>query len=470
MIATPATSQSDDGWEVVVFDEQALQIITLSANGIEHSYQLTPPVDRLVAPDNIRVNMSSDRQTAIVHYSYFFSSDDPIYESYIVDLSRPHVGRLIPQPPLVLDEVFLGYMSGAISPDDDAIAMVYRSHDLSQNSGCCNSGGMVVLDIASNALIHHTMRSDSPYSARIDDWTDEGIFVAPNNPSSWRSVEFTYRIWDPSEDQFTDTRRFFNIDWADRLATTGEVIKSNNHPEFPLGGSLSGAPQRNVVELYLPTQVPDEEAAQVVYYDIDNLAFERAWWVIDGSAFLVENHDRGVIVFRDGQQHEFELAPTHDFLSITPDGWLMVDAITYDVFYYQFQNGDVKMTLLADFSSAITIIDATATPQDFPPFEQHIEPPDEFCCRGFLPSRLQAGEDARVIIDDLDYYPLRFLYVEDSGDQMILPYGAVVAILDGPKCGSWEAIWLVEYAGHKGTMLEGTFDTYYLAPVESKAE
>jgi len=475
-LLSPTLAQQDNDWEVVVYDNQRQALIVLDPNGIREYYLFTPPFGRSNRPDDVTINISSDHGTAIVSFTYYGNENiDPIYESYIFDLDNLGEGRLIPKPPLGENEIYGGYRSGAFSPDNTQVILPYISHDITSGYGCCDSGGMVIIDLATATITKHVAYKVVLVSVvRINEWTEQGIFLFRGPYGEFPYNGFTYQLWDPVIDRFSETTRFENLYFGDRLSSNGDVIISVNHPDFPVGGSLSGSPERNVVEFYQNSEIPGEQVGQVVYYELDNIGHWRARWVLDGQAFLVQHNQSGVLVFRDGSMYHFTFSSEQSFLSITPDGWLMVEDETSRIFHYQFHNVMVDYSMLADLVGEIELVSApTLLTQELEPYAVNISPPDGFFCRGFLPSRLQINGYARVIVqsDESPFTAFRpGVNRWGSASATVvppLPYGAIVKVLYGPECGTWEADWLVEYEGQIGWMYEGAFTTYYLAPAES---
>lgn len=102
----------------------------------------------------------------------------------------------------------------------------------------------------------------------------------------------------------------------------------------------------------------------------------------------------------------------------------------------------------------------TLTPSVTPRFE------DAVTCEGFLTSRLQVGEQGRVITDD----PIR-LRSSASTDGLrvaLLNPNAVFDVLEGPECDpdAGRAWWRVNYSTFTGWLIEGEDEEYYTEPIE----
>lgn len=84
-------------------------------------------------------------------------------------------------------------------------------------------------------------------------------------------------------------------------------------------------------------------------------------------------------------------------------------------------------------------------------------------CPGFLPSRLEAGRQARVI-PGLGANILRAEASRSSQRLGTIPENAVFDVLAGPTCADNYAWWQVSYNGQTGWTVEGQGDVYWLEP------
>ncbi len=479
-ISVPVVSaaQSEPEWSVIIYDHRLNALVELSPAG----YDITPLSDigyPLPSEEDYpwwyvypRVKVSNDRHYLV---SIIQHTEPYVREAVITDLVT---GESIPvaTPPLDDEEIFVGYGFGAFNPAMTEIALPYVSHDLTSGYGCCGSGGIVTVDLETGAITH-SLDIDATYNkstACLDDWTVEGIWFAPR----WSidgSYRYTYRLWDPDTNTILITHVFNDWEKSERLAVTGELLYSENHPDFPLGGPT--LPLRlNAVVLYQWDEFPPDAPGQVVYYDENNLDFDiRAHWVLNGRAFLVTNdRQRNVVVFRDGHQMSIDYADQEYFIAMTSDGWLTFERTTRQIRHYIVSDVRITGDVLYQASGEIEVANVQLPPEMevLPPFAINTTPPDVFFCPGALPTRLNPGDWAEVIVNHQEFL-IAGLAVGDVafddvtwGHLEMLPLGARVQVVDGPACApnGWGYV-KVHYQDKVGWMLEVWQMVYYLKPV-----
>jgi hypothetical protein len=455
-------TETEAEWSVTIYDRGLNALVELSSSG-EHITPL-PDVDYQPRP----WKMTDDR-----HYLISTIQRD---EAIITDLATNET-RPVVTPPLEGEEVFVNFHFGAFNTEMTEVALPYVSHDLTSGFACCDSGGIVTVDLTSGAIID-LLDIDSIYNvstAWVDKWTSEGIWFSPQCSVCTPPYTFTYKVWNPETGAIVDTDVFNDTEYSERLGTTGELLYSENNPAFPLGGE-SFPLRLNVVALYQRGDYPPDTDGQIVYYDGENLDFDvRARWIIGGQAFLVtKNQQHNVIVFRDGQNRIVDYDSMEFFVTMTDDGWLTIDRATNVIRHYTASNAVISGRSLYHAVGQIVVVNKQLleTPEELPPFSVEISPPDVVFCPGALPTRLQPGDWAETLFYDPEsvFGPFFIGDVEFSdiynGNDETLPLGAHVRILEGPACAPYGWSYVkVEYQGVIGWLLEIYQTGYLLAPV-----
>lgn len=489
LIPTVSLSQEQESsWQVYVYDAGKHSLIELTENG--HKVYALPEAIFENYPDDSATDfiLSSDNQSFVI----VFRPHKEGFENaaFIIDLGNPEDFRKVEEPSLIESEFFVNYDGGTFSPDDLEIVLPYVSHDLNIRSGCCNSGGIALIDVSTGKItrnIHSERFFDPPLpfgsTAWIGEWTQQGIEFYPRCSGCTPPYEFVYEFWDRETDTIFTTDKFESMLLGDRLAVTGEFLYSSNHPEFPVGNTTGLIRPFNVVTLFQAGEIRDEDVGQYIYYDLNNLDFERARWVVGGEAFLVKNQDYGILVFRDGSQVPFNFfTGTQQFLAMTSNGWLMIDKESGEILHHTFDGTQFDTDSLYVAQGEIQVVDVRVPVNpDLPTFDIDISLPEEFFCRGFMPTRLKVGQQAELIATFLEGAPL-IAFIEgdtsyediwpdtfsESEMERILapPPGTVFNLLDGPVCGGYnDAYWKVEYDGLIGWVPEGRYTEYFLAPL-----
>lgn len=471
ILASTTTDYTPPDWSVTLYDYGSHALIELSSDG----YYLTrlSNVDR---PEPI------ERWYDSMHFNYSLVhlSNNHRYLVSIIQRSDPYIrdaiimNRLtgstitVSLPPLERGEFFVGYQFGAFSPDMSQVALTYVSHG--------GLGGIVTVDLASGTLIHH-LDIYAQYrnsTAWLDNWTSEGIWFAPRCSACTPSYSYEYIIWNPETDSLSPTEIFHHHTQSERLHT-GELLFSQSHPDYPLGGPSTRV-ALNVVSINQSDSDTDE---QIVYYSDHNLDFDfRAHWVKNGHAFMVTNHRRrNVIIFRDGHHLHHQYAQPEHFIAMTSEGWLTFDQISHQIRHYTLTDDVITSHVLVQTSGEIDVanVQFSSVPDDLAPFSIDIPPPNTVFCPAALPTRLQAGDWARVLVDHRRV-PIAALIVgkgemldvfsaTDRDNMLMLSEGDLVQVIEGPGCtpAGWSYV-KVDYRGVVGWILEVFQTRYYLAP------
>jgi len=462
-------TESDTEWRVVLYDEDINALVTFTPDSV--TTHLLPNVGYQAEV----IRASDDFRYAVGLFRHHYGRYSYPQEVTIMDLKSDEVYYILP-PSLEDGEIFVEFQNivdGNIvfSPDMTEVAVSYTSHDTTGGWGCCDSGGIIIVNLQSTEITHHldidaTFNTPGKSTSWLTGWTSEGVWFAPRCWGCTPRIQFFYHLWNPDDDTVVSTNRYENLKYAQRVESTGELLNGENHIDYPAGGLTfpNENVALNVVSIYQPYESPPDTDGQVVYFDIENLRFERPRWIMGEQAFIVRGA-KNAIVFRDGRQIEFDADWWYtEFLTMTSDGWLAKNTTTGDVLHYTVEGNEVVSDILYQSDGRLIFVNHMIEPlkEQLPAFSQDISPPDEPFCYGNMPSRLAVGDYATVID------PSRPLYITDNelnetGEIVYLELNTVVEIISEVEC-DYE-VWLhVSYDGTIGWMVETYFGTYYLEP------
>ncbi len=454
-------------WTIILYEEDTNSIISLQPDGVTR--QVLPNVGYGAQV----IKVSDDFRYAVgLFYNHYVNRY--VDEVTIIDLMTEEV-LYVPPPPLEDGEFFVEYEQILFSPDYSEIAVAYTSHDANSGFGCCGFGGIIIVELSTGEITHHldvdnTFDNIGISSSWFDEWTPEGIWFAPRCWACTPPVKFFYHLWNPDNDTVVSTNRYDNIRYAERLEATGELLYGENHIDYPAGGLvfINEFVGLNVVSVYQPDESPPDTEGKVVYFDIDNLQFERPRWIMGGQAFLVGG-TKDVIVFRDGTQLNLgDIVRGLYFVAMTDNGWLMTNPNTSELLHFTIEHNQVKFDVVYKQNGSISVVNALLDSSQNPltPFENEILSPNKPLCFRNLPNRLSVGGYAKV-----DYLgPMFGLWVTEGSvddishdDWILLPIGTVVQVISEPECLS--EVWVkVKYKGVTGWMVETWWGSYYLEP------
>lgn len=482
LVSVSTAADVGSEWSVTIYDHGTNQLVTMTMSGVDVTelpdvgYLPREPFEsnsRWYVDFTTSVEMTNDRRYLI---SLVQRTEPYVREAIITDLVTNET-RLVSTPPLADSEVFVGYGFGAFNPEMTDVTLSYVSHDVTSGFGCCDSGGMVIVDLATGTITH-LIDVDALFNhstAWVDDWTSAGIWFSPRCSACTPPHTYIYKQWNPRTNTISDTNIFHDHLYSERLKTTGELLYSENHPAFPLGGE-SFPLRLNVVSVYQSGDDPPSAPGQIVYYDTEHLDFDaRAHWIMAGMAFLVtSDRRRNVVVMRDGRQLAIEYDNEEYFIATTGYGWLTIDRETNNISHYNATGEIVTKQVMYQARGEIIVanIQSALPIEELALFSFEVVPPDVVFCPGALPTRLQVGDWAEVIVDHQELGIGSLLggdveFVHKSYDNLeMLPLGAHVQILDGPACEPYGWSYVkVAYQDKTGWLLEIYQTSYYLAPV-----
>lgn len=479
------TSESTQTWSVTVYDSGLNALVELSPNGNTISY--LPDVDHEPRPfENYSFWYTDFSQVASTddgHYLISIIQQEDPYEQYaiITDVTTGQT-RIIPKPPLEDTEFFVSYRFGAFNPEMTEVALPYVSHDTTTGFGCCANGGIVIANLETGT-ISHLLDADKTFNfnkstAFVDNWTIDGIWFSPTCSACTPIYHYFYQIWNPNTGTISQTDVFHHRHNLERLPTSGEILYSENNPNFPLGGPCF-PPRLNVVSLYKANEVPPNTSGKIVYYDYENLDFnKKAHWVNGGRAFLVSKALHNVVVFRDGHQITIDYENQQYFLAMTDDGWLTFNRSNNQIQHFVVLADKVLSQTIYEGYGDIEVSNIQLSPNksELSEFTYDITPPDVQFCPGALPTRLKIGDWAEVIADQEEIAIARLVVGDVEFDDMsyenleILPLGAYIQVIEAFKCSHDWGYVKVNYQGRIGWILEIYQMSYHIAPVSTENE
>lgn len=356
------------------------------------------------------------------------------------------------------------------------VALSYVSHDMTSGFGCCDSGGIVIVDLLDGEITHH-LDIDEQFqkvTAWLGEWTAEGLMFAPRCNNCTPKYEISYLLWHPEQNAIADTGIFHNWVYAERLTTTGELLYADSNIDFPVGGV--GYPGNvNVISIYQAEENPDEIEGQIVFFDLDHIDFDTpAHWIANGKAFLV---NESIIVFRDGHQVGLEYETPQRFLTMTTNGWLTFELENYAIHQYIVGKRSISHKLLYQSHSQIELANVQLQQNqiELPPFEINLHPPADITfCPGTMPTRLEIGDWAQLITPYEESIGSSLILDDDDSENSesinseFLPLGAHIQVVGGIRCESNGTQYInVSYQGRIGWIMESMWTSYNLAPVET---
>lgn len=474
LVIQAKTSQSTETWSITLYDSDIASLVEITETEI--NYIRIPQSDREIVPTNpdevefARRYLSDDGRylLTIFRWSHAYMTEAVIKnmitgENYKVGL-----------PPLEETEFFVSYHFGAFSPDMTAVALPYISHV--PISGCCGNGGIVVVDLTTGTITHR-LDIDERFqttTAWVDDWTNDGIWFAPRCSGCSPQMHYFYKVWHPYENAIVDTTVFHYRHMLERLESSGEILYSENHADFPLGGSTYPVLQ-NVITLYQEDEILPQTAGQVVYYNDEHPENNpNPHWIMNGAAFLVnENNLHNAVVFRNGDIIHSYYDSMQTFLLMTNTGWLTINQENNVITQFVVSDQTIREYVIYETGGDIQIVNeqSNLSGSELTEFDIDISPPDGRFCPGTLPTRLQAGDWAKIIAEHRVVAIAQFAEGDVSFENVkwreaeALRVGAEVQILDDFACVETGWGYLkVEYQGRVGWILEIYGGAYHIAP------
>ncbi|MDQ7036525.1 MAG: SH3 domain-containing protein [Anaerolineae bacterium] len=484
-------------WEAAFYVElsaapYAAEIRLLNQNGQVTNIALPTNLSRGAGTSSYRqVIISDDRRYVVL--SEFQEDSGIAFPLRIADLQNGTC--CLEVSPLATMQA---YDFAGFEPNGSRFAFSYVGSN--PNDSLPFSGGLMVVDAATGVIASNiAMRaaaiangmSEHAVWALMETWARDGIRFADNCYGCEGRFEGQYALWQPDIGGFiTNPNISFSI-FGTRLDATGEFLYMAQNQAFAYDPSPGLFAVPNVIH-YTPTggivsfmTEQNMPTAPVAYFNLDAVALDRVHWVADGQAFLVANNNGNFwdVVYRDGRVERLSFNSIGDIrvLAGTPDGWLsqFTDTNGNGAIVHHRMNNTQSTVFSMAADTTVQLIDAPElglslplNPPTFPTITAPtvgvpatIDATASVRCKGFMPSRLTIGEQARVTPGASNR--LRSNPSTNASIVGQIPGEGIFFVLEGPVCdeGNGIAWWRVEYQGITGWTAEGQGGDYWTEPL-----
>lgn len=403
----PAAAQPEASWSIIVYDTGLNALVELTAAGsteipLPEVAYLQPGIERDFGHfEYLDVNLTPDRRY-LVAVDHPQDPDQP--PALIVDLAAQSV-ITVDDPSFSDGEYLEQYNFGAFNPAQTEAVLSYRSRIPSGPGRCCDSGGIVTVDLATGRITAQfredallSQLPDSMSIPRVEGWTPAGIQAVIRYHESYGPVtaKYWYQVLNPATGQLMGAREYSSLFQCWQALPTGDLLSAENHPEYPLG--ITGwRGDENVIAVYAPGEHPPDAAAQVIYFS-DAGDFFMPYWIMAGQAALISIDDHNLVITRDGRQMTIDYPDNEAFRMMTDDGWLTGNQRQWQVIQYHVSNAEIMRELVYQGQGWLetVYIDHPAVPERLLPFAVEIAPPDVFFCPGSLASQFEPGDWAEL--------------------------------------------------------------------------
>jgi hypothetical protein len=458
------------------------RLITVTVDGTHQTINLPESVRH--APDaTLRSAIISDDMSYLVTHQS--SSDFASNQLSVYNLATGQCCTVLSQLGAVDS-----YSLGAFEPNGTRFAVSY----VRLTGGDAYAvGGIAIFDAVDGALLSNVTMDEIAQRlpitagavwARMGDWTARGIeFVGNCYGCDGGAFEGYYNLYMPDSNSFTISDSYFAI-FGDVLTATGEVLYPVEDRRYVYSPEPSMFGRANVV-LYFEDGVPDNDerlvlfsgseiGGTIAYADSTMNDINDVEWVSNGQQFLVGERDKPFwhVVDRatGGVQQVTKSHPSAYALAGTRDGWLAVAPTESGLNQLSAYTQNSAVSVITGFPQTHTIsviADYPLMPAMTPAFPAIAPLTEAFAlCDGFMPSRLQAGERARVTPGA----PNRIRSGPTTNSDIVgqIPGGAEFMVQGGPLCDPDNGIawWQINYNGQTGWTAEGQGDTYWTEPLD----
>jgi hypothetical protein len=383
------------------------------------------------------------------------------------------------------------YELGSFSPDGKQLALSWLA--INQQGDFPFTGGMIAVDAPTGTIVGSisdreigaALGEEFPQPwALLGDWRANGIRFHPNCYACEGVLEGEWSIWDPATSGFTvASGEYFSFAYAAILERTGETLYSTQNLQYPVSSEPAMFPIPNVIS-YLPSGRPptffEPSSSPAIYFNESQIhAGIFADWVLDGQAALISAPGTPdlTLLFRDGTQHPVFTSFDFNFITGTPNGWLMLEDSPNGrvLTLYTVEGAEVLATPLGQpllVDSALRLLDtpelgtSLTNPAPFPTIAPQFPPVSGTgTCPNLLSPRLTLYTQGRVTPGA----PNRLRADPSTNGAIIgeIPGGEIFYVLGGPICDDANRIvwWQVDFNGLVGWTAESLGNSYFVEPV-----
>jgi hypothetical protein len=357
-------------WEVVVYAPNAQSILVLAPEGIR---------ERIPLPDEVngQFALSADRRYFAFEHRDFWGEGRGGDQVMVADLLEQDCGFVVTSSRTELEDTSaIVYAVGGFNPHDSTqLSIFYSSGREGADQYSIPDYGIVIVDVETGDVV---LRVETMHWGEFIDWREDGIlwsyYSDPPPFIDEFSRQLRYSIWNPATGVQGRGAEFFteyfdgDTDTGDTLELTGEYIV----PSYVVDTGTDLSYSALLYQGRDPQMSADDQPSMVYIGDLlpswfTESGFSHSSWIADGNAIYIErsymlrnetNFDTVTLLFRDGATQNVHLPVNHEFLTGTPDGWLAYDAPggvsedgKYHIYHYQYLNGELEMSVLAEFES-----------------------------------------------------------------------------------------------------------------------
>jgi hypothetical protein len=343
-IVSPIYSQSPASWEAYLYDINAQSIVVVRPTGSEPVFQIASDTTLEYAWLNHHIAISPDHR--------FVAVGSPGKHPVVVFHDIQQQTEFTTTIPTSDFSTLYQYV-GAFSPDGTRFAFSYTG-----TSDEIYAGQLVIVDLIGTpgAVLQTITETEQPYFYPVSlDWRDEGIYYYP--VAFGDAMPFgEMLLWNPITNVITQTERLHVDGYGDTLELTGEMVNISYNDSF--AAEISPFPA-NIIE-YRPQPLVSE-IPTIAYHNPNHLSLPYPRWVLDGQAFLLYDQTLGSgwLVYRNGQILDISLPIDYEFLTGTPDGWLMFDPAGFGIYHYRFGANGLEFSQIATSQGPIILLERT---------------------------------------------------------------------------------------------------------------
>lgn len=380
-----AQPAGEAAWQVVLYDEFAEVTGRPAANGKMH-LNAVAQVEQTITRQLHFIDATGLRETVTLPPLYGERDDD--FFAYEVFMSPDLRYAVIESSTMTEQETLLSIVDLATMDvifsngtarfhsnfrgTEFAAAYQYADYDPVTDS-ISYENGLMTVDAATGAVTAQIALPeivealDSQFDFLVEDvivgsWQDDGVHFLPScrNCASYHLPTYAmlgadiyaglYYVWNPNGNTITQSADDNHLDFAERLAGTGEILQLGPAGGYQVPEAQSyGVTGRNTVRYWRDDDAVMVEG-RIVYQAAEDTDFAFVHWVLDGNAFLMYEPDSGAaaLVYRNGAVQSVEQLRGETVVS-TVDGWLTVSE-DEGVYAYSVEYGAINERAIMQFT------------------------------------------------------------------------------------------------------------------------